>query len=704
MELVKVSEARKYISRGVVEKKVKNDGIEKVEKLDLDETILDIYDYCDEPIKEYKPSITLENFSSVSRVELDIETTGLNPDIHEITLIGMINERGDIKIYDAINMGESNALRLFIADLNKKKPKILSTFNGFKFDLPFIIRRCELFGISHPFWVAPYPTVFRVAQRFSEPSIYKSIWLNRGESAVIDLYHQALAWDFVNRKLTKYNLKSVPIQMGLLEDEEHKVVELSYEQMLGCYENWNVEMVDPLDGERSTGRNIMIKYLKSDLILTKKLADYLLPDIYYLGDFLPFSKKMNLHKLSTIGKGGLWNKILIYEYEKRGIFDIPQPDVKCIYKGALTYSRAGLFRNVSKIDVKSLYPHIMLIYGIHSKKDYLKIELSLLAYLLESRLKLKQFSEDTNNTKAERREAKQRQGSRKIMINSLYGKQGTTGINFNDMEAACLVTAYGRAIYRKMLSVCVESGGIPITADTDGLFFTATKKGDHFTNEMALELNERLIFQMQSQMPKTDKYKIELQHEVKVAKAVYVPPLDDDYGISFRDPDYIEEDDFGNEITPYSDVAGKKKNYIIIFSDGSIKCKGIYNKRDQPKILKDFTPNLVKKYIESGESEAEKYFENVKLNILKKNIPIEDLAVTRKINNKEKNLVQLGIGKHGDTVTIWKAKDVSHVGKRGKILKKVTIMWTKNPSEIDWDYYYQKISEQYIIFKNTPKY
>ena len=45
-------------------------------------------------------------------------------------------------------MNESALLRRFFTIIKEKKPFIISTYNGDKFDLPFIEKRCEVNNIS----------------------------------------------------------------------------------------------------------------------------------------------------------------------------------------------------------------------------------------------------------------------------------------------------------------------------------------------------------------------------------------------------------------------------------------------------------------------------------------------------------------------------------------------------------------------------
>ncbi|MBD0310421.1 MAG: hypothetical protein ICV80_20655, partial [Microcoleus sp. T1-bin1] len=349
----------------------------------------------------------------------------LSGDKARIVLIGMMNEAGNHIIINCEEVGEAYGINYLFTILARKKPLFFCNFNGFDFDLKFIIKRCELLGISHPFRVDDRPTIFRTAKMFSEPVQYQAIkygnWHDSDEVAIIDLFHQVLAWDSVNHKLTAFNLKEVPIQLGLRKE---KRLVLSHKDMQ--------------DRVKSGDLSELIQYLIFDLEDTRMIGDLLLPDIYYQRRILPDWKYQSL---STGGAGSKWNHVLKTEYIKRGD-SLPVADEKKNFKGGLIGCFPGLYRNVSKIDVASLYPTIMLLYQVAPSKDTHKTCLEVLYYLKKERLALKAIADEKKGT-PEGKLAKQMQGALKILINSLYGLLGTQGLNFNDYEAAATVTAYG---------------------------------------------------------------------------------------------------------------------------------------------------------------------------------------------------------------------------------------------------------------------
>jgi len=645
--------------------KVKNTKGVHVDRIDIDEDLLNIYDFDLEPIPHWEPSVKLPLYDEVSKVFFDIEThsddaddpkSSLKPEKSRITLIGLMNERGRTHIINCEDMGERQGILEFFNIIAKKKPTFLTGFNIFKFDLPFIIKRCEILGISHPFTVSEKETVIENAKEFGTSVRYQNIWLDWAKTtAIVDLYHQALLWDNVQRKLTRFGLKYVPLQMKLIEEVPK---ELSYPEIRQAIADWE-----------AGGRDELIKYLESDLILTQKLGNYLIPDIYYQKQLLPH---WNYQSLGTGGMGTKWNDILMTAYQslihRQALRVKPSSDTTTDFKGGLVGSRAGLYRNVSKIDVASLYPSIMLLYGIHSYKDVKRLILAILKNIYTERLRLKAIAETKKGTE-EGRIAKQRQGALKILINSAYGFLGTKNKEFNDYVAAALVTAYGRAILKRMIELCIEAGGVHANWDTDGLYYA--------TNDPDFKENDRIYNYIQKHLPEG----INIEHEVQAA-GFYVPPASD------KDAE---------------DGEGLRKNYIIVFRNGEVKANGKYRKRDKCGLEKDFIPNVVKAYIEKPEN-AKKYYQQVLTQLMTRSYDTEKLSITRKIKVGEKRLVELGIGQEQDVVTYYKAPDKPIIGKRGQVLKKVEVMHSTSTADIDWLYYINMVQEMWAEFESMPKY
>ena len=81
-------------------------------------------------------------------------------------------------------------------------------------------------------------------------------------------------------------------------------------------------------------------------------------------------------------------------------------------------------------------------------------------------------------------------------------------------------------------------------------------------------------------------------------------------------------------------------------------------------------------------------------------IPVEDLTITRKISTSEKNLVELGIGRPGDTVSYWYKRFDRYHSKTGKQLKPMPVK--TNSGEYWADYYVGELDRVYRSIIPSP--
>lgn len=671
-------------------------------RLIVDEEALDLFNYYEKKIPYWEPTNKIKPFKELQRLYIDIETTGLDPEIDSIVLIGVMNQEGKHKIYHS--QKERVMISDFLNDLPNWEPDILTLFNGFSFDLPFIIRRAAINNIStkYVFSVSKYVTTFRTAQKWGKPTQYNAIFYNgiRGKHvAIIDLYHQVLAWDYVKRIMTEYNLKQSVKQIPSLVDPLRKEdrTELDYQMILKCIQAWSIpKQKEPHLGK--TGEELLREYLVYDLEDTKLLGEYLLPSIYYQKLILP-ADQWKLQAISTSGNGKKWNSILEEEYKNvitesdDSYIDTVEPSPKLRYDGGYTYARAGLYRNVSKIDVASLYPSVMLIYGIYTSKDIFGKMLAILYWLTKERLRLKKIGKDKTGkyTKEEISDAKQMEASMKVMINSLYGLLGTMGVKFNDYFAAALVTAYGRKILKLMMETIEKHGGICASCDTDGVYYS--------TNDDTFEKNKFIHQKVQEAMP--EGINIDYEGDIE-ALAFYVPAIDNK---KFSKKKLKE---MGIEEGQYLDE-GLRKNYIMMLRDGKTKANGKYRKRDRCRLEKEFTPQLLQWYMKSP-MQATKFYLVVKNQIENMTMPIELLTINRKIKKSEKTVVELGLGKPEEAITFYEAYQEVLIDPNKKIRrnakpKPTNVKKLSKHYDMDYDvkFYLDIITQQYREFMAMAK-
>lgn len=538
----------------------------------VQEEELDIFYTDNTTKKEWFPTVQLKPYNQLRQLILDIETTGLDATKARIIAIGCLRESLDVQIF--IHADEARLLQEFLAYLEAVNPEVLLTYNGMAFDLPFIITRLNVLNIKHHFQLSTSSRQIPSAQTFGTPIKVNEIGYKNSNH--VDVYICVLRWDFITKSLTpSYSLKNVVLEMGLRKERR---LTLSYNQIQECWQQ----------GEGSQGWLTIQQYLQFDLEDTKLIAEQLVPSYWYESLIVP---GMNLQQLALAGNATKWQRVLQSFYPNAK----PKADSKVKFAGGLVISVPGLYHNIAKIDVSSLYPSIMLKYGICSQKDNKRVALDILDYLTKERLTLKAKGKLGDMV------AKQAESALKVLINSLFGFYGTGGVGFNDMAAAALVTAYGRRILQHIISVLKSVDAIQIESDTDGVFFSHHKP--------------ELVWQTVSDaMPSGINIELET-----TALAMFVP-------------------------------SKGAKNYILWHHDGSITKKGIWKKRDRSRLEKEFPVNYLTSFIES-ETAAEAYYQQLEKVILSGQLPLEEIQITRKIRANEK--VLLALGKPGDIVTFY---------------------------------------------------
>ncbi len=409
---------------------------------------------CWKPIDEIDeislPSI--EGLDFPQTIVLDIETTSLDAESGEVIAVGLLFGHGNGSVMVQIKDGSNEkSLLQGLFDVLKHyksivggKEIILTGYNIFNFDLPFLIQRAEKLNIPCPFrFLRDKETgeivYLRVAATEGtlkgEPISYPAI-ISDLPFILIDTQHLVCKWDYVAKVLPHYDLKSVADELGVAVKGRPI---LSHEEIQKAHKE---------------NKELLREYLKADLKETYEIFKKLIPP------YLVISKLTNLplHKVVTKGTAWMWEQILKQHYNYE-----PPAEEKVKYEGGLTASREGLWYPSLKLDVASLYPTIMLAYRIHSRKDTEQVALKWLKTLTKQRLALKAKAKEGDET------AKVVQEGMKILINSLYGFYGTGGYGFNDMEAAAKIPKLGRKILTQMIAAAEEAGGIVVEADTDGI-------------------------------------------------------------------------------------------------------------------------------------------------------------------------------------------------------------------------------------------
>lgn len=202
----------------------------------------------------WEPIAAIKPYHELTKLVLDIETAGLNPQSDCIFAIGCLSERGRFVFMDD---SESQLLQQFISYWQQNRFDVMYTFNGTAFDLPFIIARCALHNIPHPFRVSAESRIIRTAQVFGKPLAIRAVFIENSQH--VDIYICLLRWDFVAKKLSQSrSLKTAVLDLGLRQSTR---LVLSYQEILDCWQQ----------GAGSVGWQQIEKYLIYDLEDTQLL-------------------------------------------------------------------------------------------------------------------------------------------------------------------------------------------------------------------------------------------------------------------------------------------------------------------------------------------------------------------------------------------------------------------------------------------------
>jgi DNA polymerase, archaea type len=222
--------------------------------------------------------------------------------------------------------------------------------------------------------------------------------------------------------------------------------------------------------------------------------DLMVPPFFYMAQMIPKPFQLIIESAS----GSQLNALLVRSY-LQDKHSIPKADQKIEFEGAISFGEPGVYNNAVSLDIASLYPSVMLQYDVYSKeKDPNRHMLNFLEFMRGERLKNKKLAKETGEAKY-----KHLDGSYKILINSLYGFMGATGLNYNFPGGAAEVTRRGREILLKSIEWAKSKGYEVPKGDTDSI--TMWKKNTPFTEPEV----ESLIKEINNLLPEEINFELD---------------------------------------------------------------------------------------------------------------------------------------------------------------------------------------------------
>ncbi len=390
-------------------------------------------------------------WTDVRRVQVDLETTGLDPQRDRIFLAALRDPDGNTETLE--HTDEAALIGALVDRVQAIDPDVIENHNLHGFDLAFLDLRAKLRRVPLALGRIGAPGLRqRAARRGTAIGDRKVRFIAPGRE-LIDTLDAVLRYDFATRDLEGHGLKAVARHLGLATaDREHVRGDRIHE----------VYQTDP---ER------VRRYARADVEEVAGVSRLLGAAAFALAQMAP----RRYERLADAGPAtGVIDPLLVRAYMRAGeALPIHAPGDGTEHNGAALHLFAsGVARRVVKADVASLYPSLMRQYRIGSARDRLGALLALVDRLVEQRLAAKAAAKLAPAGSPERHGHEAMSAAMKLVINSAYGYLGAGGLTrFSDIHAANEITRHGRETLDLMCRELAARGVTLVEADTDGVYF-----------------------------------------------------------------------------------------------------------------------------------------------------------------------------------------------------------------------------------------
>jgi DNA polymerase, archaea type len=400
------------------------------------------------------------SFDHLHRMQIDLETTGLDPGRDRIFMIAIRDPSGAAETLEAAGGGDAAEAALIarlVARVRAADPDVIENHNLHGFDLPFLDRRARLLGVPLALGRIGTGLTQRAARRgfvVGEGEARRRIRLVAPGRELIDTMDAVMRHGFATNDLREHGLKAVARHFGLAgPDREHIRGDLIHE----------VYHRDPARVRR---------YALADVEEVAGLSRVLGGAAFALARMAP----RRYERLADAGAAtGVIDPLLVRAYlrSNTALPAHPPGDGTPHAGAALHLFASGVARRVVKADVASLYPSLMRAYRIGPSRDRLGAMLALVDRLVERRLQEKARARAAAPGSSERYTHEATSAAMKLVVNSAYGYLAAGGglTRFADVHAANEVTRRGREGLDLMCRALAARGVTLLEADTDGVYF-----------------------------------------------------------------------------------------------------------------------------------------------------------------------------------------------------------------------------------------
>lgn len=487
------------------------------------------------------------DYDDLIRLTWDLETEGLDPHVNAISQIGIRTNKGYQKIITIEGdtqtekfENEIKAIDEFFRIIREINPDVITGHNTENFDWNFISVRLELAGTSMKEFTKDYFNGIGIYKKNKQAVLklggemeyyFPTVFWGHNVTDSLQAVRRAQALDSSMKKAdlkyvsaySKIKKKNRVYIKGKLIDEtwlnlnkvyafnddngnwfktEPKTFEKTFTNSDGVVTNrytfngYDSKLIDNQTNEEFefvTGRYIAERYLLDDLWEGDRVEHRYNGSNFLVGKMLPIS----FEKTCTTGTAALWKYILMGWSYENGLA-LPDFTPRKSFTGGLSrLLTVGYVDRVVKLDYNSLYPSIILTYGIETNIDIMGVMSAMLEYVLTQRelykglkaefggksKKMRKLLETITKGTKEYAETEQKMNDfasesasndkkqlpLKILGNSYFGAFGsgdTSGFNWSDIDAAEETTCCGRQSLRLMISHFVGLGYKPIVGDS----------------------------------------------------------------------------------------------------------------------------------------------------------------------------------------------------------------------------------------------
>lgn len=449
----------------------------------------------------------IEKYADIHKCIYDIETTGLNPEVDRVFMIGIKDNRGYQKVLVVKKPADDDEERLILGQfflvLNHINASIVYGYNSENFDWDFVLRRAEILGLDF----GHMPEGVRLGKGLArkpgrtikfggETETYTQTIL-QGRT-VLDIYHAVRRTMALNSDIQLGNLKYIckyesiakPNRIyvpgnkiyAIWQENKYYLVNKDtgeYEALTSSWQSEESAQIylhqyiatklaegKPAEYNIQRGKEIVEQYLIDDLWETEQVDARYNEDKFLVGKLLGTS----FLRTCTMGGASQWNLIMAaWSYEQN--LAIPYTLQAKTFTGGLSRTfMLGKFTNVYKFDFSGLYPSLQLEHDIFPRHDVTNVLKRLLLYFKTTRDHFKYLAGDNSPLpKDERKPYKAKQLPLKILNNSNFGANGSAYFNWADFTCAERITCMGRLYLRNMVQFFQVYGCKATVVDTDGV-------------------------------------------------------------------------------------------------------------------------------------------------------------------------------------------------------------------------------------------